>query len=367
METSVCIASFNGERFIKEQLESIIRQTVLPSEIIISDDGSTDKTEDIVQSLFKMWEHLPIHLLYIRNDGEHGVCGNFQNALVHANGDYVFFCDQDDIWLENKIESVLKVFKSHNEKVVIHDAVVLKENKDATFTITDAHLLKKLPYDDDGVYKLNGPDYAGYAFFRIYIQGMCISAERNWLLSILPFSKGYNHDTWVLYCAFLDNTIVSLHKTLTLYRIHKNNTCGIGDYNPKRSVLNKINTFDVQGKRSVRGFYLWFNDTMNYLECNNVVNNDFKNAIYERYIDEIDYFRKERPRYLKTNKIAGTVGIVKGYHKGMYKRNGTILFLHDLYYLWMHLKNTRILYHRTFENELRNKNKCNLNKTNQEG
>ena len=90
MKTSVVIATYNGSRFITEQLESIIHQTVLPSEIVISDDGSTDSTIELIQSFRERIKDLPIQVKLIKNDSDHGVLGNFQNAAIHANGDYIF-------------------------------------------------------------------------------------------------------------------------------------------------------------------------------------------------------------------------------------------------------------------------------------
>ena len=99
---SVCIATYNGEKYIKEQLDSIIPQLGHEDEIVISDDGSSDSTLDIINSIND--ERIRITV----NQGKHGVNSNFNNALLHAKGDFIFLADQDDIWLSGKVAECLK-------------------------------------------------------------------------------------------------------------------------------------------------------------------------------------------------------------------------------------------------------------------
>ena len=98
---SICIATYNGEKYIKEQLNSILSQINEDDEIIISDDGSQDKTLDVIQEITDS------RIVIIKNDSRrHGIIGNFQNALKHANGEYIFLSDQDDVWCKEKYLTV---------------------------------------------------------------------------------------------------------------------------------------------------------------------------------------------------------------------------------------------------------------------
>lgn len=99
MTISVAVATYNGSRFLREQLDSLFRQTRLPDEVIVSDDGSTDDTLTILEEY-----HQKYGLIYSVNDGAHGVNANFYRAIGLCTGDYIQICDQDDIWLENKLE-----------------------------------------------------------------------------------------------------------------------------------------------------------------------------------------------------------------------------------------------------------------------
>lgn len=96
---SVCMAAYNGEKYIKDQLSSILKQIGPNDEVVISDDGSKDKTKNIVDSLNDT------RIRYVENRNKHGFTHNFENALRLAQGDYIFLADQDDIWLDNKEEN----------------------------------------------------------------------------------------------------------------------------------------------------------------------------------------------------------------------------------------------------------------------
>ncbi|MDE6634762.1 MAG: glycosyltransferase, partial [Bacteroidaceae bacterium] len=95
---SVCMASFNGERYIRQQIDSILQQLGDGDELVISDDGSCDATADIIRS------YADRRLRFFCNPGPHGVTHNFQHALRQAQGDILFLADQDDVWLPGKIE-----------------------------------------------------------------------------------------------------------------------------------------------------------------------------------------------------------------------------------------------------------------------
>jgi len=132
---SVCMATFNGEKYIKEQINSILIQLDYKDELIISDDGSTDKTMEIIHKFddkrIKLFE----------NKNMHGYAHNFENALKQATGDYIFFSDQDDVWLPNKVEIMLPHLKADN--FVISDAYVTNEELEIKGRISSWRKYKK--------------------------------------------------------------------------------------------------------------------------------------------------------------------------------------------------------------------------------
>lgn len=111
---SVAIATYNGGRFLREQLDSLYRQTRLPDEVVVSDDGSTDETLAILEEY-----HQRYGLRYTVNDTHRGVNDNFLHLFSLCTGDYVCICDQDDIWMENKIETHYEIIRHQREDIPI--------------------------------------------------------------------------------------------------------------------------------------------------------------------------------------------------------------------------------------------------------
>ena len=105
---SVCMATYNGARYLREQIDSILAQLSIDDELIISDDGSTDDTFNIIGG----YDDPRIRLL--RNRGKHGFSSNFGNALFHAKGEYVFLSDQDDVWIAGKYADVLAKLQQYD-------------------------------------------------------------------------------------------------------------------------------------------------------------------------------------------------------------------------------------------------------------
>ena len=99
---SVCVATYNGEKFIREQIESILCQLSSDDEIIVSDDGSTDGTIVIINCIGDK------RIRIIEGPRKHSPTFNFENALKEAKGDYIFLADQDDVWKTNKVEVCMK-------------------------------------------------------------------------------------------------------------------------------------------------------------------------------------------------------------------------------------------------------------------
>ena len=114
---SVAMATYNGEKYIKEQIDSILVNLEKNDELIISDDGSTDNTINIIKS----YKDNRIILL---NGPRKGVKQNFANAISYATGKYIFLSDQDDIWMKNKVKKVLDVFDKEQAMLIVHDAIV---------------------------------------------------------------------------------------------------------------------------------------------------------------------------------------------------------------------------------------------------
>ena len=211
MKISVCMATFNGEKFIKEQVQSIIKQLSATDEIIISDDGSTDETINIISAF------LDPRIRLVQNDSSqfkpnkqsrsYQVTRNFENALSYATGDYIFLSDQDDVWKEDKVEGCLLLLKDKKINLIVHDANVVDESD---------NVIARSYFE-----KVNSQK----GFFRNIIKnsslGCCMVFDRSILLKSLPFPKDLiAHDMWIGLIAEKNGKVAFVDNKFIRYKRH---------------------------------------------------------------------------------------------------------------------------------------------------
>lgn len=199
---SVCIASYNGEKYIEEQLLSILCQLDVKDEIIVSDDSSTDNTLDKVKGL-----HDDRIKLFPRNKF-HSPIFNFENALKKANGDIIFLCDQDDIWLPNKVNVMVEQLNKCD--LVVSDCKVV----DGNLNILQDSFFSSLN---------SGPGFCKNLIKNTYL-GCCMAFRRDILDYVLPFPRHIAmHDIWIGLSVELHGCVSFINQPLMLYRRHGNN------------------------------------------------------------------------------------------------------------------------------------------------
>ena len=198
---SVCIATYNGEKYIKEQLLSILPQLGKKDEVIISDDHSTDNTLDIVKGLNDN------RIKIVMNNREKGYTSNFENALSYAIGDYIFLSDQDDIWMSNKVDYCIAELKEYD--LVVSDAILINS--------------KGEKIDDSFFYKRNVYYTWLGNIFKFGFLGCCMAFKMNVLKKALPFPKKHlycTHDNWIFLVAQSFYKVKISHEKLIRYRRH---------------------------------------------------------------------------------------------------------------------------------------------------
>jgi glycosyltransferase involved in cell wall biosynthesis len=215
---SVCLATYNGEKYIKEQIDSILIQLGENDEIIISDDGSTDNTIDII----KKYNDYRIKIYH--NNNRKGVIGNFENALNYSTGEFIFLSDQDDIWLSDKIVKTLPYLKDYD--LVISDCKIVDEKLNIVY---------------ESVFEKFGSK-SGFLrnFYKNYYWGCCMAFNHKIKDYILPFSKKIAmHDIWIGLNVELNGSVFFLDQPLILYRRHGQNVSPTGEKS-KYSLVYKI-------------------------------------------------------------------------------------------------------------------------------
>jgi len=220
MKISVCLATYNGEKYIKEQLTSILPQLNENDEVIISDDNSIDKTIDIIKEL----KDPRIKIYY--NKREKGYTRNFENALEKVSGDIIFLSDQDDVWIKNKVEKMLKTLD--NNDFVVSDNIIVDKNLDV---LSSSHF-EVFNTRKGFIRNLILPRYVG----------ACMAFRVNVLKKSLPFpanAKLCAHDYWISLIAEMYFKSYVLDEPLLLYRRHGMNTSSGGDKS-KNTLIHKL-------------------------------------------------------------------------------------------------------------------------------
>ena len=218
---SVAMATYNGEKYLEEQLDSILSQTLKPSEIIVCDDQSTDGTREILDR----YQQKGL-LKYFVNDKRLGFIGNFKRAVSLTSPDsYIALSDQDDIWLPEKIQAasdlLLKIEGTKRPAMVYSDLVLVDEKR---------NLLNNSFRNELG--------QGGYThcletlLFGSFVNGctMLMNPKMRNYFSSIPDNGALNHDTWMTLIAYTFGEVAVVPDSLILYRRHRNNATDVGNF-----------------------------------------------------------------------------------------------------------------------------------------
>ncbi|AUU86115.1 MULTISPECIES: glycosyltransferase family 2 protein [Leclercia] len=214
MSYEVILATYNGERYIREQVVSILAQSIKPSRIIIRDDGSTDSTLAILEAL-KTETDIKIDIIH---DGLNlGYIKNFEKLTEHVTSEIVFFSDQDDIWVENKAETLLAVFSNQSyANVVFSDAWLINNAMERLGTL----------WQHVNFTPANGDIALEKILINNVVTGATMAVRKVFLNSVMPFPEKIPHDYWLASNACALGSLVPVEDKLILYRQHENNQIG---------------------------------------------------------------------------------------------------------------------------------------------
>ncbi|HEX8306955.1 MAG TPA: glycosyltransferase [Allosphingosinicella sp.] len=198
---SVALATYNGRAYLPEQLASLAAQTRRPDELVVCDDGSNDGTVELLEEFART---APFRVRIYRNERNLGVLRNFEKALSLCEGDIVFLSDQDDVWLTDKIETVVALFeKDPGALAIVNDKLIADED----LVPTGATML-------GNIRGFGSPD-------GNFVAGCCSAFRREWLKIALPIPKGaIAHDTWLVGLAHRLQVASICERPLQYYRRH---------------------------------------------------------------------------------------------------------------------------------------------------
>lgn len=206
---SVVLAAYKGEKYIEAQVRSILPQLGENDELIISDDFPQGKTRQALEPLMDS----DSRIVYLQGPGK-GVIKNFEYGIAKAKGDCIFLADQDDVWLENKVETVVREIENGAD-LVLHNALItdgeLNETGETSFEVnrTTPGILRNIVKNS--------------------YQGCCMAFHRDLVRYILPFPERLPmHDQWIGLMAEKHGKVKPVKEPLILYRRHAENVSGNG-------------------------------------------------------------------------------------------------------------------------------------------
>lgn len=224
----ILLATYNGEKYLKEQIESILTQTYRDFRLLISDDCSTDNTWNILNYYAGIDNRIAIH----RNEHNIGIVENYEFLLRQVKSEFFMYADQDDVWKIDKIEKSLHKIEQDNAGLVHTDLEVVDENLN---TIAPSFwnykkIRKRLEYNSFESLYLNN-----------YVTGCTILARSDYIYRILPLPRGDEHiihDYWTALIISNFAKITYIDEPLVKYRQHGDNSVG----SDRKS--DSIETFD---------------------------------------------------------------------------------------------------------------------------
>lgn len=219
-KVSVCMATYNGQEYLKEQIFSILTQLSEIDELVVSDDGSTDDTLTIISSLKDP------RIKIITNAMDKGYSGNFENALLNATGEIIFLSDQDDVWLDGRVKKMCDALQTFD------------------LVVSDAQFVDKcLHVTNETFFALRGGK-VGFLnnLYKSRYLGACMAFRRSILEKLLPFPTFRGlcpHDLWITLVAEFYFKVAVIREPLILYRRHDNNVSN-GGVSGNRRILWKL-------------------------------------------------------------------------------------------------------------------------------
>ena len=226
---AILMATYNGERFLREQLDSIMVQTCHDWHLYVHDDGSTDATMDILKDYAGRFPQ-QISLLDYASQG--GACRNFLSMMERVDAPYYMFCDQDDVWVSEKVEISLKEMQALEASLQGKGIVVFSD-----LCIVDEHL--KVTYESmwlhTGVYPQYLRTFDDFGGHTANVTGSTMLFNKQAKLCCrYGAQKAIMHDCWVCLCTLKEGGLIhGINQKLVLYRQHGNNCLGSGDTEAK--------------------------------------------------------------------------------------------------------------------------------------
>ena len=249
LDVSVALCTHNGASYVEKQLQSIFAQTMLPKQIVISDDASSDDTvaviESVVHRLTLASRSDPIEITIVRNPVALGVAKNFEQAMRLCRGDLIALCDQDDIWRVDRVEYAVVRFEADTGLDLVHSDARLVDESDASLGLTLFEALEISDAERKAIEDGNGFDTL---LRRNLATGATMMVKRALYQRAMPFPSVWVHDEWLAVIGAATGHIDLTTELLIDYRQHGRNQIGVR----KLGMVGKVRRIlEPRGERNV--------------------------------------------------------------------------------------------------------------------
>lgn len=235
------LCTYNGEKFLREQLSSLQEQTRLPDELVVVDDHSTDNTLAILLNFSKSAD-IPVRIY--RNSANLGVTDNYARGTALAHGEIIFYCDQDDVWKNDKIAKFCDIFKKNPEEILVFSD---GECVDATLSPLGYSIWNSVGFNKDRSKQWNDGKKFDILLKSNVITGAAMAIKREFAVSVLPFSPVWIHDGWIGILAAANGYGYALAENTILYRQHEDNQIGA----TMLTTAEKVKNAHIRGKSGI--------------------------------------------------------------------------------------------------------------------
>lgn len=222
---SVALCTYNGEKYLPEQLESIVQQSMPVNELVACDDGSSDNTLGILQ---KFAEEVPFPVRVFRNETNLGSTKNFEKCLSLCLGDLIMLCDQDDRWRNDRVEKQVGYLREHPEMdAVFCNARII----DGASQPTQSTIWQQIQFTESSQRRWKSGKAHEILFGGFVVTGATLAIRRSSLERLTPFPihiPRLIHDAWIALVLSLEGKIQFIDEPLVFYRLHDNQQVGFG-------------------------------------------------------------------------------------------------------------------------------------------
>lgn len=255
---SIALCTYNGEAFLREQLRSISDQTRLPDEIIVCDDNSSDRTCELIKDFA---DSASFKVSLFQNHSNLGSTKNFEKAISLCSGDIIFLCDQDDVWMPEKLETIEAQFKNNPEVgLIFSDAELVSEDLlPLNKNLWDYTFPKRIRR------KVRAGEFYKVLLARNVVTGATTAFRSTFISDFVPIPNHIPtliHDGWIALVISVSAEIVFLDKALIKYRQHPGQQLGIN---------HEVEKYGTMRER--------FSDAVKYLKSRKVLIEAFRNTL----------------------------------------------------------------------------------------